>query len=87
MRTEQDIVNRIKTILRDTLSLGAKAEQMNADTRLMGALAEFDSMAVVTVITALEDAFDITIADDDLSADVFESVGSLAKFVAAKADM
>jgi acyl carrier protein len=37
------------------------------DSRLLGALPEFDSMAVVAVVTMLEDQFGITVADDELS--------------------
>jgi acyl carrier protein len=48
---------------------------------LFGALPEFDSMAVVTIVTALEEQFDIVIEDDDLTAEVFATVGSLADFV------
>jgi acyl carrier protein len=50
----------------------------------MGALPEFDSMAVVTVVTMLEDQFGITVADDELSGDVFETVGSLCRFLDGK---
>ncbi len=50
----------------------------------MGAMPEFDSMAVVTVLTMLEDEFGISIADDDVSADVFDTLESLRAFVDAK---
>jgi acyl carrier protein len=76
---------RIRKILRDTLNLGDRADRLTADTPLLGGIAEFDSMAVVTVVTSIEDAYGITIDDDDLSADVFATVGSLAEFVAQKA--
>ncbi|WP_371187665.1 acyl carrier protein [Thalassotalea maritima] len=54
------------------------------DTPILGALPEFDSMAVVTVLTAIEEEFGIFIADDELSAEVFETIGSLTRFVEAK---
>jgi acyl carrier protein len=41
-------------------------------------------MAVVTVVTMIEDELGITIEDDELSADVFATVGSLADFVSSK---
>jgi acyl carrier protein len=41
-------------------------------------------MAVVGVVTAIEEQFGITVNDDELSADVFATVGSLAEFVAGK---
>ncbi len=45
---------------------------------------EFDSMAVVAVVTAIEDEFGIVIDDDELSAEVFATVGSLSDFVGSK---
>lgn len=80
-----DHMTRIKSILRDTLNLGDRADKFNADTPLLGGIAEFDSMAVVSVVTMIEDEFGIAIDDDDLSADVFATVGTLAAFVAQKA--
>lgn len=79
-----DTLTKIKYILRDTLNLGGRAEKLTADSPLLGGLPEFDSMAVVTVVTMIEDELGITIADDDLSADVFATVGSLAEFIAQK---
>jgi acyl carrier protein len=80
-----DTLNRVKKILRDTLNLGDRAEKLTPDSPLMGGLPEFDSMAVVTVVTMIEDELGVTIDDDELSADVFATVGTLAEFVAQKA--
>ena len=41
-------------------------------------------MAVVTVVTGLEERFGFVADDDELDADVFRTVGSLAEFVARK---
>lgn len=53
-------------------------------TRLLGEIPELDSMAVVAILTALEDQFGIEIADDEVEAEIFMSLGSLADFVASK---
>jgi acyl carrier protein len=79
-----EIIDRVKCILRDTLNLSERSQWLTADTPLMGGLPEFDSMAVVTVVTMLEDEFGITIEDDELSADIFATVGTLGSFVSAK---
>ena len=42
-------------------------------------------MAVVNVLTMIEDEFGITVADDDISADSFETLAALVAFVDAKA--
>jgi acyl carrier protein len=77
-------LDEVKNLLTDVLSLGPAGQNLTADTPLLGALPELDSMAVVGVIAALEDRFGIAIDDDDISASTFETVGSLADFVAQK---
>ena len=41
-------------------------------------------MAVVTVLTMIEDEFGFSISDDEVSADIFETLGTLAAFVDGK---
>jgi acyl carrier protein len=77
-------LEQIKTILTDTLSLGNAGRDLTADSPLLGALPELDSMAVISLIAALEEHFDIAIDDDDISASTFSTLGSLATFVEAK---
>lgn len=71
-------------VLADVLALGDRAGKLTADTALLGAVPEFDSMAVLGVITRLEEVFGISIADDEISAETFETVGSLVAFVENK---
>jgi acyl carrier protein len=77
-------VNEVKNILVDVLNLGDAGQSLNADSPLLGSLPELDSMAVVTLIGALQDHFGILIDDDDISASTFATLGSLADFVAQK---
>ncbi len=74
----------VKNILGDTLNLGARRESLQPDTALFGNLPELDSMAVVHVITALEEHFGIDVDDEDISAKTFETVASLSAFVDSK---
>lgn len=69
-------------ILRSVLQID---KEFDDSTPLLGAIAEFDSMAVIGVITELEDQLGIHIDDDEISADVFENFGQLRKFVEQKA--
>lgn len=79
-----DLLPSLRMLLKDTLSLGDRAERLTPDTQLLGSIPEFDSMAVVTVITALEDRYGFTVDDDELSADIFTTLGSLMEFVSRK---
>lgn len=72
-------------VLAEVLSLGPRKQSLTADAALLGAIPEFDSMAVLGVITRLEEVFGISISDDEISAETFESVGSLTRFVEQKA--
>lgn len=81
-----DYTDRIKRILGSALQIGDRAKQLARSTPLLGGIPEFDSMAVVTVVTMIEEEFGITVADDEISGETFETVGSLADFVAKKAE-
>jgi acyl carrier protein len=77
-------LDQTRDLLTDTLNLGEAGKHLNAESPLLGALPELDSMAVVTLIAAMEDRFGIVIDDDDISASTFETLGSLAAFVEQK---
>ena len=71
-------------MLDEVLSLGGRSASFTRDTPLLGAIPELDSMAVVTLITALEEQFGLVVDDDDIDGSTFETVGSLADFVGGK---
>lgn len=77
-------LEEVRNILSDVLSLGERRSQLKEDSVLLGNIPELDSMAVVNVITALEDHFGITVDDDEISAQTFETLGSLTRFVEQK---
>lgn len=79
-----DTQNEVLNMLDDVLGLGGRALGFGADTALLGALPELDSMAVVTLITTMEERFGIVVSDDEISGDTFASVRSLTSFVADK---
>lgn len=74
----------VRTILRSALHLGARADDLEESTPLLGHVPELDSMALLAVITAIEAHYGIIVDDADLSADVFRTVGSLTRFIEAR---
>ena len=78
------MIDDIREILRETLQLGVSADKLNASSPLLGVVPEFDSMAVVTVLTLIEEEFAIEFEDDEVTADIFATVGTLADFVREK---
>lgn len=79
-----DTVDGVRNLLKSALQLGDRADRLTEDSALLGAIAELDSMAVVTVITMMEDQYGILVDDDEISADTFATVGSLARFLGDK---
>ena len=79
-------LEEVKTLLIDVLNLGAAGQSLDEHSPLLGSLPELDSMAVVTLIGALEEHFGIMVDDDDISASTFATLGSLAAFVAERAE-
>ena len=77
-------VDEVKNILSDVLQIGDRVNEYSEDTLLLGGIPEFDSMAVVSVITALEENYGFVVDDDEIDAEVFETLGSLVAFVESK---
>ena len=77
---EQEMVQ----LLNEVLSLNGRANSFHAGTALLGALPELDSMAVLGIITAIEDRFAVTVHDDEIDGATFATLGSLTDFVSAK---
>jgi acyl carrier protein len=77
-------LKEVRNILCDVMSLGERKPFLEEDSALLGSIPELDSMAVVNVITALEEYFGITVDDDEISAKTFETLGSLTRFIEQK---
>ena len=75
---------QVKVLLIRCLQLGTRASSLDSDSALIGAIPELDSMAVVHIITALEEHFGISVADDEISASTFATLGTLSTFVDEK---
>lgn len=79
-------LDRLSDILANTLMVGGGQQHFDPSTRLLGSMPGFDSMAVVSLLTALEEQFGIAVEDDEIGADIFETVGTLLAFVESKLD-
>lgn len=79
-----DVNRETLAVLDEVLSLGGRGLAFRRDTALLGAIPELDSMAVVSLITTLEERLGISIDDDDIDGSTFATVGSLLDFVSDK---
>jgi len=79
-----NVTQEVLRVLDEVLSLNGLSSAFTRDTPLLGAIPELDSMAVVSLITSMEDQFGLVVDDDDIDGTTFATVGSLVDFVDAK---
>lgn len=84
MMSASNSLEKLRGVIGEALQLGCRGADLLEDTPLLGNLPELDSMAVVTVIAALEEHFHFVVEDDDDLAEAFETLGSLNRYVGWK---
>ena len=86
MSLEQDLntEKEVLSLLDEILSLNGRSAEFSNTTPLLGAIPELDSMAVVALITGLEDRFGFSVDDDEIEGSTFATLGSLIEFVDGK---
>ncbi len=77
-------LEQIRAIVIAVLGLGEDGIDLDENSALLGAIPEFDSMAVVSILTTIEDQYDVFVEDDEISAETFETLGTLHQFVIEK---
>lgn len=80
-----DFKREVVSMLDDVLHLEGRASTFNYDTVLLGSVPELDSMAVIALISAIEERFQCAVDDDEIDGAVFATLGSLIEFVRNKA--
>ena len=80
MDVEREVIKTLESVL----GLDRAKHRLDAGSALLGSIAELDSMAVVSVLTALEERFGIAVDDDEVDGRTFASVASLTDFVQSK---
>jgi acyl carrier protein len=79
-----DIQSDVIAILQSNLGVPAGVILAHPGTPVLGAIPEMDSMSVIGILASLEERYGIMVDDDEISADVFATVGSLTMFVESK---
>jgi acyl carrier protein len=80
LNTEKEVLS----LLDEILSLNGRSAEFSTNTPLLGAIPELDSMAVVALITGMEERFGFSVDDDEIEGSTFATVGSLVEFVEGK---
>ena len=76
------VLNEVKKVILASVGSNLSMETLNKDYPLVGNI--LDSMAVTSLILALEEYFNFVFDEEDLSAETFRTVGSLAELVEKK---
>lgn len=79
-----NIETETRSILDEALGLHGRSRDFTQATPLLGAVPELDSMAVLAVLTLLEERFGFVIDDDEIDGETFASFGSLLNFITRK---
>jgi acyl carrier protein len=73
-----EVDETVRSLLVDVLGLPkSRVAKFGDETELFGALPEFDSMAVATLLTEMEERLGILIEDDDVEAEDLMTFGRL----------
>jgi len=75
------VFGTVLNILDRELNLQGATLTFSADTKLRGSLLQLDSMAVVSLVAALEEQLGFEFPEDQLDGAIFESVESLVACV------
>lgn len=85
MKTIPEIEKKIKEILvRDLEIEPGIAAEVRAETRLLGRGIGLDSMETLSLVTGIEQEFEIEVEDEDLTTELFQTLGTLTEYVVKK---
>jgi serine O-acetyltransferase len=77
----EEVVGRLVSLLRRTCEVVTMPSQMDRATGLLGEGIGLDSVEILKLVCAIEEEFDLTIDESQVTAARFKTVGSLATFI------
>ena len=81
----EEVEATVRSLLVEVLGLKPdRVAKFDDESELFGALPEFDSMAVATLLTEMEERLGILIEDDDVEAEDLMTFGRLMSFAKRK---
>lgn len=82
--TNQETFVEVRDALTTLLGIQDRADTLEPDTPLFGGIPELDSMAVLELISELEVRFGIEVEEDEVTGEVFDTLGTLTGYVERK---
>jgi acyl carrier protein len=77
----QAILARVRMLLHERLDLAADGAALAEDTGLLGQGIGLDSVEVLQLVSGIEEAWDLTIPDEDLRREHFATLGTVVTFI------
>jgi len=79
-----EIMRRLEDLVSERLQIPLPAQGLGEDYGLLGQGIGLDSVEALELVAAMEEAFDLTIPDEELDPRHFRTFGSLAGFLQEK---
>ena len=76
-------LNRLGNLIRTELKLDPSSV-IDAETKLVGGDHDLDSLDILMLVTAIEKECGVKIPDESIGREVFESVGTLHRFIVGR---
>ncbi len=80
----EETIDRLKHLVAEKLDMNIRIEDIDPDAPLLEEGLKLDSLAIVELITLVEDSFGIEFGENDLNMESFASLRSLAHVIAAR---
>jgi acyl carrier protein len=77
-------MNQLKEIIANKLDVNLKLDEIAENVSLYEDGLGLDSIAIVDLIVSIEQGFSISIQDEELNADLFKNLTTLADFIRGK---
>jgi acyl carrier protein len=84
MRVVENTIEQLKQLVAGKLDVNLKYEEIDLDAPLLDEGLGLDSLAIVELITLIEDEFGFQFGEGDLNMEAFASLRSLAKVIDAQ---
>jgi acyl carrier protein len=78
------IMNQLKEIIANKLDVNLKLDEIAENVSLYEDGLGLDSIAIVDLIVSIEKGFSISIKDEELNADLFKNLTTLANYIRGK---
>lgn len=78
------VMNQLKEIIANKLDVNLKLDEIAENVSLYEDGLGLDSIAIVDLIVSIEQGFSISIQDEELNADLFKNLTTLADFIRGK---